>query len=403
MAETRHFDVIVVGGGPIGLSAAYHCAKAGQSVLVLERFNFFNQSGSSNDLVRMFRTMYTQDFMADLAYASIGLWRDLERDAGEQLIQMTGLLNFGDPNYVSGPEGNLMAPIANLKRLGMPYRILTAAEIEAEYPLTNLPSTFQGIYAPDNGCINVPLVLRSLHRLALSYGATMRSNAPVSGLQVDEAGVTITVAGDSQPYTASKCIVAAGAYANQVLQSVGVRLNLSIWEMVYEYYATDPGPGGTYFPSMWFQFLDPTDGDPAKSNLFYGFPTVPWGPPNLTRIAVDNAVNIITDPSERQIAPSANDLSITAEFVAAHCAGVDARPNFCGTCLQTNVPDNMYVLDFLPPTVAGYQNVAVFTAGWGFKLTPLIGQVLGELAMNGASPFDISQFKITRPGVLAGN
>ena len=49
----RDYDIIVIGGGPMGLASAYNCAKAGKSVLVLERFNFFNQSGSSNDLVRM--------------------------------------------------------------------------------------------------------------------------------------------------------------------------------------------------------------------------------------------------------------------------------------------------------------------------------------------------------------
>src|ERR1700761_2057059 len=139
MPAKPEYDVVVIGGGAMGLSAAYHCAKAGQRVLVLERFNFFNQSGSSNDLVRMFRTMYTQDFMADLAKASIGLWSDLETDAGEQLILMSGLLNFGDPTYSSGPEGTLLAPIKNLERLGMAYRTLTAAEIMAEYPLTGLP------------------------------------------------------------------------------------------------------------------------------------------------------------------------------------------------------------------------------------------------------------------------
>jgi sarcosine oxidase/L-pipecolate oxidase len=165
----QHFDVIVVGGGPIGLATAYDCARAGKSVLVLEQFNFFNQSGSSNDLVRMFRTMYTEDYMADLAKESIRVWGELERDSAEQLILMSGLLNFGDPNYSTGPEGNLMAPIKNLERLGMPYRLLTPAEIEAEYPLTGLPSTFKGIFAPDNGCINVPLVLRTLHRLAGAY------------------------------------------------------------------------------------------------------------------------------------------------------------------------------------------------------------------------------------------
>lgn len=77
-ALKSEYDVIVIGGGPIGLSAAHNCAKDGQSVLLLERFAFFNQSGSSNDLTRMFRTMYTEDYMADLAYdVALPLWKDL--------------------------------------------------------------------------------------------------------------------------------------------------------------------------------------------------------------------------------------------------------------------------------------------------------------------------------------
>lgn len=51
------YDVVVVGGGPVGLATAYEVAKAGSSVVVLEQNNFFNQAGSSNDLARMCRTM----------------------------------------------------------------------------------------------------------------------------------------------------------------------------------------------------------------------------------------------------------------------------------------------------------------------------------------------------------
>lgn len=45
--------------------------------------------------------------MADLAHTSLGLWDELERDAGDSSIRlMSGLLNFGDPNYgAGGPEG----------------------------------------------------------------------------------------------------------------------------------------------------------------------------------------------------------------------------------------------------------------------------------------------------------
>ena len=116
----------------------------------------------------------------------------------------------------------------------------------------------------------------------------MTTHARATGLEVDENSVTVeyTANGQINELRAQKCIIASGAYTNDVVGSVGLDLNLDIWEMVYEYYATDPGPGGTVFPSMWFQFMNPTDGDPALSNLFYGFPTVPWGPPNLARIAV---------------------------------------------------------------------------------------------------------------------
>lgn len=52
------YDVVVVGGGAVGLGATYEVAKTGKSVLVLEQNNFYNQAGSSGDLPRMYRTMY---------------------------------------------------------------------------------------------------------------------------------------------------------------------------------------------------------------------------------------------------------------------------------------------------------------------------------------------------------
>lgn len=407
MSSQLEYDVIVIGGGAIGLSAAYHCARASKRVLVLERSSFFNQAGSSNDLVRMFRTMYTEDFLADLAFEAMQSWRDLEVDAAERLILLSGLLNFGDPRYSSGPEGNLTDPIRNLDRLKLSYRMLNAREIMAAYPFRDLPESYLGVFAPDNGCIDVPLALRTLHRLSVGYGAKLRAHARVYGLRPNCDGVTVVVefgsSGQRSSIHAARCIVACGAYSNHVLDSVGLRMKLNIWEMVYEYYASDPGPGGGYFPSMWFQFAEPTGADPAASNLFYGFPNVPWGPPNLVRIAVDNAVNVIADPNQRKIVPAENDLRITSAFVEKHCRGVDPRPNYCGTCLQTEVSDNLFVLDHLPESVGeGHQNVYIFTAGWAFKFVPLFGRLLKELVLTGKASVDLSPFRISRPGVLEG-
>ena len=400
------WDLIVVGGGPIGLSTAYHAAKAGKRTLLLERFVLFNQSGSSNDLVRMFRTMYKEEYMAKLAHSTIQLWKDLEADAGETLILMTGLLNFGNPLYDGGPEGNLMSPIPNLELLKMPYRVLSAEEIMAEYPFKNLPSTYKGIFAPDNGCINVPLVLRSLNRLVMQYGGRIIQQAEVLRIDAQPGAhrqtVTAKIQGKTTTLTAAKVAITAGAYTNQILKpSFDMELDLHIWEMAYSYFSSKPSPNATLFNNMYFQFEVDDNKDPSLSNLFYGFPQVPWAPPNLCRIALDNAVNIITDPSQRKTEPSSVDIDRVRRFVRERTVGLDDRPNFSGSCLQTNVADNNFVLDFVKGEGSeGNKNVALFTAGWAMKFVPLIGKVLYQLLFTGKTEYDISQFSINRDKVI---
>ena len=87
---------------------------------------------------------------------------------------------------------------------------------------------------------------------------------------------------------------------------------------------------------MWFQFAPDKNG---RSQLFYGFPTVPWGPPNLARIAVDAASRRIKDPSERLTnVVNPEDIRDAQDFIRQNVVGVDSTvPAFTLSCLQTNV------------------------------------------------------------------
>ena len=87
---------------------------------------------------------------------------------------------------------------------------------------------------------------------------------------------------------------------------------------------------------MWFQFA-PDKND--RSQLFYGFPALEWGPPNLARIAVDAATRQIRDPKDRQTnVINPEDIKDTQEFIQQHVVGVDwTVPAFSLSCLQTNV------------------------------------------------------------------
>ncbi|KAF8421848.1 hypothetical protein EV426DRAFT_671832 [Tirmania nivea] len=185
--------------------------------------------------------------------------------------------------------------------------------------------------------------------------------------------------------------------------------------MVASYWGMDPGPSGTRFPCMWFQFAKDLVPSPSitskketRSQLFYGFPALPCGPPNIARISVDDATLQITDPDHRHpTVISPDDIGNTQEFVKEHVIGVDGRqllspsqlcrPMFTHPCLI----ENMFVLDFIPEQYlqGGARNsVAIFTAGWAMKFAPLLGRALKQLVIDGCSEYDSDNFKITRRG-----
>jgi len=101
---------------------------------------------------------------------------------------------------------------------------------------------------------------------------------------------------------------------------------------------------------------------------------------------------MITNPKFRRPNSSSIDLERTSRFVNNRCVGTDIQPNYAGTCLMSNVYDNNFVLDYLPPNIEGNTNVAIYTAGWGFKFTPMIGKVLKELVVDGKTAIDIKHF-----------
>lgn len=135
---------------------------------------------------------------------------------------------------------------------------MTKQDIENEYPFKNLPDTWEGIYAPDNGVINVPLLVRTLSRLAKDYGAHTKQYTEVRKLvPIEDDGEDMwrveTRVNSEQPvsFRARKIIIAAGAYTNHVVQpSFNIKLKLNIWEMVASYYTVNAGPNGCVFPSM---------------------------------------------------------------------------------------------------------------------------------------------------------
>jgi sarcosine oxidase / L-pipecolate oxidase len=138
---------------------------------------------------------------------------------------------------------------------------VTAEEIEHRYPFKNLPPDWIGLFAPDNGVINVQLLLRTLLSLAKDYEAEAKQHVRVEAIRPSEVQGESTIwhvhavghEKDPLAYKAKKIIIAPGAYVNHVLQpSFDISLDLDIWEMVASYFNCNAGPNGTNVPSKLY-------------------------------------------------------------------------------------------------------------------------------------------------------
>ena len=96
---------------------------------------------------------------------------------------------------------------------------------------------------------------------------------------------------------------------------------------------------------------------------------------------------------------------IQLKIVANNFVGVDANAMepATGTCLAAIIADdgNAMVMSHLPKSVPFHKNVVLTTAGWSFKLAPVVGEILAQLALDGESSYaNISTFSIEQPGWL---
>src|SRR4051794_2246500 len=90
----RDADIVVVGAGITGVATARALAQSGRGVILVEQFAPGHARGSSHGASRIFRLSYPDPHYVRLAQGALQSWRELEAEAGEELIVRTGCLDF---------------------------------------------------------------------------------------------------------------------------------------------------------------------------------------------------------------------------------------------------------------------------------------------------------------------
>ena len=126
---------------------------------------------------------------------------------------------------------------------------------------------------------------------------------------------------------------------------------------------------------------------------FYGFPV--FGEPAV-KVAWDRC-EVVTDPDSRTFEPRADVIEAVRGFAAERLPGAVGDVRLAKTCLYTLTPDRDFIVDRVPGTENVYTAVG---AGHAFKFASLLGRILADLALDGATGHDISPFRADRPVLL---
>jgi sarcosine oxidase len=372
------YDAIVLGAGAMGSAAAYHLAKVGQRVLLLEQFEIDHQKGSSYGFSRITRYAYEHPSYVHLMKSVFPAWSALEAEAGEILYTRTGGLDFGRPT-----QSSLKNIMNSLDAEKIPYEIWTAAEAMKNFRQFRFEPDMLIIYQADSGILSASKCVRAHIRLAEQYGADIRANTPITTITPQADGVEVKTATDT--YTAAKLVITAGSWAKSVLATLGLDLPLIPLQCQEIYFETDHP--ANYEPSRFPTFI---------GHMLDIYDRAPYGIANHQ----DSGLKVgfhggkpIEHPSQIDYTPDPDETKRTMAFTERFLPGVQAARS-SRVCLYTVTPDEDFVIDKHPefPHIV----FAGGCSGHGFKFSTLIGSILTDLALRGTTQHDISRFKVNR-------
>jgi sarcosine oxidase len=371
------YDVVVVGLGALGSSAAMHLARRGKRVLGLERFELGHRRGASHDSSRILRHSYHTPAYVRLTQEAYADWAALERWSGEQLVTVTGGLDLFPPD----PAIAMVDYTSSLTDVGIPFELLDVAEIGRRWPQFSLPSGTVGLYQERGAIVPAARTTALMQKLAVAAGAELRGSTQV--LALSDSGGRVEVELEGARLTADRVVVCADAWTNEVLAGIDVRLPLETTLEQATYFAPlRPGSFAPHHLPLWIWMDDPS---------FYGFPC--YGEPTV-KAAQDCGGPVIdtSDPLSRTTDPDPEMLERMASFMR-RLLPESGDPVRSIRCQYTLTPDR----DFVLATVPGHEAVSVgLGAAHAFKFAPTFGRILADIATSGTSFSDISAFRLDR-------
>jgi sarcosine oxidase len=375
--ERLDADLVVVGGGVMGLFTAYHASERFERIVVLERGRIGDPTTASYGRTRSFRNDYLDARYARLAYEAFRLWGEFEAQTASEVLVRCGCMNIAKRSVTPNlAETYAELSHATLTRMGMRTASLDRKALHARYPYLDADI---GRVDLDGGVVDLPAVTRTLTRVLAERRVRVIEGVEPTAFERD--GAALRVVSDAGELVAGAMVVTAGHGSNDVLSLLpgcGLRVPITRDRPAEAKYFEPPAAVRDRFVAGAMPTIAYLDAG------IYCHPIVPglaeavkigyYNPPDLPRstTTIDSIAGFV-----EQCMPG---LRLAA---VRDVEDVDQ-------CDYDLVADDEFVLGAVP----GFANVflGVGWRGTGYKFAPWVGRVLAELALQEGTVYDIALF-----------
>ena len=215
------FDALVIGGGINGLSALYHLKRLGaERVGLVERFSIGHDRGSSHGAARVTRSAYVApEYVRLMQWVHAEEWPRIEKAVGKQLV-------YSNPGIYTGlPCERLDRYINAVQQVGVDVELISAGEARERFPQFTFVNAESALLDKTGGFVSAKEAVDSLAALARENGVQVHENTIVHG--IDPASDPVRVETSAGTLQAERLIVAAGAWARELLPFLKPRLTIS--------------------------------------------------------------------------------------------------------------------------------------------------------------------------------
>jgi sarcosine oxidase subunit beta len=363
------YDAIIIGGGIIGLSTAYHLSRSDLSVLVLDKE--YPGSGSSGRCIGGIRQQFSTESSIKLMQESMSHFKRMEEEFGFSVE-----FSQGGYLFLAHEEKTLESfkKVAALqKNMGLNIQILSRSECKKVVPQMDIEGLLGGVYSPDDGQAYPFHVMRGYMEGIRKSGSDIKMFSTVENIVHDSSGVKGVTLATGETIHGNIVVNTAGPWAADVGRMVGLRLPImpeehealitTRMDHLFDPMIVDYRPDGCYFQQMVTgQIIGCYSPDPQKPGTH-----------------TESSLEFLIEMSKRtvRLVPSLKHAQILRHWGGSYCMTPDGSP----------IIDQTSVRGFY--TAAGM-------SGHGFMFAPAVGKYMSAIITRNEYPFDWDEFKLER-------